>query len=162
MDLSPHTLLTLSVLMVVAQLFTSLLLKLVLASRLSARIMSCSKRLRHRRCTHRSFATSPNSALVFDREPPQDRSGLQSPDGTFNMEQLLSDMREVGASVAVPETVISLPTGFVSFIDDQGVLRTEKGYLDAAGTYFGAEPPDGSGDYTLAKVVDMRARRAAE
>lgn len=167
MDLSPHMLLTLTVLMAVAQLFTSLLLKLVRESRLSIKILSRSKcwLLRHRHCTHRSFDTSPNSALVFDHQP-QDRSGLESPDGTL-MEGLGWEALTCGQTVEhfMPATheddvVISLPTGFVSFIDSQGVLRTEKGYLDPMSGQVKA-PPTESYD-SLADVIKFPTRRAAE
>jgi hypothetical protein len=81
-----------------------------------------------------------NGALVFDR----DRSGIRNGDGSIDFDKLFGYIR----NDEMVDTVIALPTGYVSYIDGHNVLRTEP--LSQMG----------QSDAPLAKVIDMHKRIA--
>lgn len=153
----PRTLLTLIVLMVVVQLFTSLLLKLAARSGLSARTVSASRSLKRRLFTRNSSDTSSTAQLWTENHEPtvvfrnelQDRSGLEG----INMPALIEDMQSITANLSSMTRTppLALPYannynnyGLVGFVAGDGKVRTEYATI-----------PDG----TVADVIDIHRRR---
>jgi hypothetical protein len=105
------------------------------------------------------FPSVANGALVFSK--PEDRSGF---DAAAFMEQLRGDISELASQTAVPEVMLRRPTGLISYIGSDGVMRTEPGVYDPFGGRVRDPLPGESHSHMggCDNVIDMRKRRVIE